>query len=490
MSVVDGRVPVIVGVGQIVQRPGGTAIEDARGPVELMLDAARVASADAGAPKLLADAQFVGVAGGRFPYRDPGRLVADAVGATSAATALTAISGTGPQDLLGIAAERIARGQLDVALIVGGEASWSRERLKRDRRDPPEAWMWHPGEGVPEVVSGYPDELMAEAKMFGGAPTAYALFEDALRSANSRTVDEQRDLVSSMWAQFSAVAARNSWAWDRSVHSAEEIREPTPRNRLVAFPYTKAMVANNLVDMASAVLLCSVERARAVGVSIDRFVFPRVVTKSHETWVVAHRRELHCSPALAAAGRAALDHCGLTVDDIDHVDLYACFPSIVEMSSAALGLSIDRPLTVTGGLGFAGAAVGNAVGHSICAMVEAVRGGGLGLVHGNGGFATKHSFGVYALEPPKEFVHLDVQDLVDLDPRPPLEEGWSGPVNVDSATLVFDRAGPSHVVAGCLTGNGARAWARTGDPSWFSVVTSGSATGMSAHVTASGELVV
>jgi hypothetical protein len=63
--------PVIVGVGQTGQRPGETAIQDARGPTELMLDGARVAAADAGVPQLLRDAEFVGVAGGFFSYRDP-----------------------------------------------------------------------------------------------------------------------------------------------------------------------------------------------------------------------------------------------------------------------------------------------------------------------------------------------------------------------------------------------------------------------------------
>ena len=48
-----------------------------------------------------------------------------------------------------------------------------------------------------------------------------------------------------------------------------------------------------------------------------------------------------------------------------------------------LGLDHDRPLTVTGGLGFAGPPVANArSGQSIAAIVPLVHGGGVSFVHG------------------------------------------------------------------------------------------------------------
>lgn len=40
------------------------------------------------------------------------------------------------------------------------------------------------------------------------------------------------------------------------------------------------------------------------------------------------------------------------IDEVDHVDLYSCFPSAVQVAAAELGLPVDdpaRPLTVTGG---------------------------------------------------------------------------------------------------------------------------------------------
>ncbi|MDO8391178.1 MAG: hypothetical protein Q7V57_11875 [Actinomycetota bacterium] len=468
----EERTPVIVGVAQVVQRPGEVPLEQARGPIELMTEAALLAASDATAPALLAQAGFVGSAGGWFRYTNPAQLVAAAVGCPSAATALTAVSGTGPQDLVGAVGQRIAAGELDVALIVGGEARWSHQRLSRADLRP--HWNVQPGEGTPEAMSGFPESTQQENAMFAGAPAAYALFEDRVRHTMGEAVQAHRHRIARLWEHFSEVAATNPYAWDRTPHSADSIREASPSNRMIAFPYTKAMVANNTVDMATAVIVCSLGAALAAGVPRDRMVFPQVVTSGHETWLLAERRDLDGSPALTAAARAAFAHAGLGIDEVEHIDLYACFPSIVEMSSAALGIRHDRELTVTGGLGFAAAPVGNAVGHSIAAMVQRVRGGGIGLVHGNGGMATKHSFALYATTPPAQFARIDVQATVDLRPRATFGDEFVGAVTVEAATLIHDREGPSHVIAAVLDGEGRRGFARNTDPAVFeAVVTEG-----------------
>ena len=89
--------------------------------------------------------------------------------------------------------------------------------------------------------------------------------------------------------------------------------------------------------------------------------------------------------------------------DLDFVDLYSCFPSAVQVAADELGLSHERPLTVTGGLTFGGGPLNNYVMHSIARTVELLREtpGGHGLVTGNGGNLYKHVHGVYASEPPE-----------------------------------------------------------------------------------------
>ena len=68
------RVPVIVGVAQVLQRDEDP--DAAREPLELMVDAVRAAADDAGSRELLARAELVLVSRGMWRYADPGRAIA------------------------------------------------------------------------------------------------------------------------------------------------------------------------------------------------------------------------------------------------------------------------------------------------------------------------------------------------------------------------------------------------------------------------------
>ncbi|PRC57485.1 acetyl-CoA acetyltransferase, partial [Mycobacterium sp. ITM-2017-0098] len=81
----------------------------------------------------------------------------------------------------------------------------------------------------------------------------------------------------------------------------------------------------------------------------------------------------HTSPAIRIAGERALKLAGAGIDDIDLIDVYSCFPSAVQVAAKGLGLPVgdpERPLTVTGGLTFAGGPWNNYVTHSIATMAE------------------------------------------------------------------------------------------------------------------------
>jgi acetyl-CoA C-acetyltransferase len=159
---------------------------------------------------------------------------------------------------------------------------------------------------------------------------------------------------------------------------------------------------------------------------------------------------------------------GVGVDDLAHVDLYSCFPSAVEIAAAEIGIRTDRELTVTGGLSFAGGPWNNYVMHSIATMTGRLRDdpGALGLVTANGGYITKHAFGVYSTEPPAGgFRYEEPQAEVDALPRRVLCEEPDGEMAVETWTAMHDRDGSPEtgIIVGLLS-DGRRALGTTTDP--------------------------
>ena len=270
------------------------------------------------------------------------------------------------------------------------------------------------------------------------------MFEQAVRIAAGESPDDHRRRIGELWAQFSAVAADNPNAWSREKLTAEQIWQPSPKNRMISWPYTKLMNSNNMVDQGAALILTSVEKATYLQIPRERWVFPYAGADSHDTSAIGERAEFHTSPAIRVAGKRALELAGADIDDMDLVDVYSCFPSAVQVAANELGLPIgdpNRPLTVTGGLTFAGGPWNNYVTHSIATMAEHLTSepGRRGLITANGGYLTKHSFGVYGTEPPThEFRWEDVQSEVDREPTRTAIVDWSGVGTVETWTTSVD----------------------------------------------------
>jgi acetyl-CoA C-acetyltransferase len=491
---VDPRTPVIVGGGQWVNRVdrGESPVE----PVDLIAGALRRASEDAGGgSELLAAADAVRVVQMfSWRYRDPAALVAQRVGASPRDTAVSPTGGNEPQTLVNQACREIAAGQADVVLIGGAEAWRSRKTsggavlgwtpLSDDvpaaRRTGDDVPLNHPGEMARQVI------LPAQV---------YPLFEQALRHAAGRSVDDHLVRVSELWSRFSQVAATNPHAWVQQAMTPEEIRTPSPANRWISWPYTKVMNANNAVEQAAAVVVVSAERALALGVPRDRWVFPWAGTEVHDTHAVSHRADLSSSPAIRLAGQELFGLARVGADDIAHVDLYSCFPSAVQVGAAELGFPLERDLTVTGGLSFAGGPWNNYVSHSIATMVGVLREdpGAIGLVSANGGYLTKHALTLYSTEPPEGgFRWASPQAAVDALPRRELCEQPDGAGEIEAWVVSHDRDGhPERAIATLILEDGRRAWADSHHADTLVELTSGAEQiGRTVKVTPDGTLLL
>ena len=433
----EERIPVIVGVGQVNDRT-----EDAASGLdsfELMRAALAAADADAGGGWLSRLNSLAVVDQLSFPQltQIPERLAA-AFGTTPRFCMKTKYpSGESPVLLLNEAAERIRAGEIETAAVVGGEALRTAARRASG-----------PGENnaVREAAARSAKPLRQKYGLV--APTdVYPLYENASRAAFGQTLAQAQRESAEIWSRFSDVASANEHAWLRKRVTTEDILTPGPQNRPIAFPYTKLMVANASVNQGAGFIVTSLAKARTMGAHKDRLVFVGYGAAAREPSDVLAREGYDRSIALETALRKTLGLNQLHASDLDAVELYSCFPCIPKLARRVIDWPVDRPMSVAGGLTFAGGPVGNYMSHAIAAMTERLRRDGrAGLLFGNGGFANTNHCIVLMRQPLAESAEpraFDVQADADAQraPAPALVEEYAGPGRVETYTVFYDREG-------------------------------------------------
>jgi acetyl-CoA C-acetyltransferase len=453
--------PVLIGAGQFTYRG---AFDRSPSPLSMIQIAARRAAEDAGLDAAdlagldaLAVVGFTVDAGGalqQLPFprlKNPPAALARALGAAPDYAVYTHMGGNTAQQLVNALCERIARGQSELALAVGAEFLGA--LMKRMRA----------GSGFDDFETGGDDD--APPARFGddrpgvtpyeaahglGRPVnTYPLFENALRARDGRSLEAHQRRLGALFAPFTKVAAANPEAWFPVERTAEELITVNDRNRMVGFPYPKYLNAIMEVDQSAGVLIASVRKARELGVPEDKWVYLHGCADAADLWNPLDRQDFHSSPAIRMTGRRALEMAGASLNQIDFIDLYSCFPVAVEIAAEELGLALDDPrgLTVTGGLPYAGGPGNNYAMHSIAVMLQKLRArpGSRGLVTANGWFLTKQSVGVYSTTPVEgEWVREDpavIQRIVDALPHPEVVERPDGAATIETYTVVHGRDG-------------------------------------------------
>ena len=463
------QLPIIVGVGQVTNRAASLA--EVMEPLALMEEAARAAAADTAAPALLSGLDSVTVINIiSHPYEDPPRQLASRLGAQPKECLYTLMGGNSPQWRINETADRIARGEVRVALIAGAEALHSLNLARKAGATLEWGSRGKPGQTVGDALPG---SNAAEQAHGAYLPIrVYPLFENALRAQRGWSIERHRTYLAALCAGMAAIAANNPGAWFRDGKDAATIGTETAENRMISFPYLKYMNAIMNIDQGAALLLTNVETARRAGIPEEKWVYVRGCGDGHDHWFVSDRCDYHTSPALRLAGQRALAQAGCEIDAIDFFDLYSCFPSAVQMAACMLGIAVDdpRPLTVTGGLPYHGGPGSNYSTHAIATLVERLRArpGSLGLATGVGWYLTKHSVGVYSTAPGaatwrRQDVESD-QRILLAAPHPALCERAEGSARVETYTVVHERDGsPALGIAVLRLDDGRRCWANLHD---------------------------
>jgi acetyl-CoA C-acetyltransferase len=443
--------PIVVGAAEVVHRPGSDF--EPCSATELLLETVRAALDQTGsAAELGRRVGEVLVPHGTWVESDPGRAIAVAVGSPEA-TSVRSELGVLQHTLLVRAITAVAEGRVEVAIVAGGENRWSGVHAAKSGGvipDPPSAAIGEPD----EVIS--PAEMVISAieieRNLTTAAHQYAVIESGLRHCLGRSIDEHQRALGNLWEGFAAVAAQAPGAWNQQAMRSEDIAIASESNRVIASPYTKWLISQWNVDQAAALVVTTVGVARELGIDEERWVFPLATGLSNLVIPMPERDEIHRWPASGIAGRAALDIAGVTIDEVDLVDLYSCFPAAVEVQARELGFDLVRPLTITGGMTFAGGPYNNYSLQGAAAMVTALTNAPentIGLTSAVSGLLTKPSVTLWSNAAPRSsYACLDVtEEARNATSVRTVDPDLVGPAVIVGATVVPGRSGELTTIA-------------------------------------------
>ena len=222
---------VIVGAGQLRRRPGldfPDADWEPQEPVTVVAEALRRAAADAGRPSLIEEADAIGwVPAVSWGYEDAPASLAQALGRTAPRTGWAcAPGGDGGVQVLNDAANRIAEGEVKIALVGGCEVLYSRRRARAQGVELEKAWT--PGGSSLRFIGGDAMRFSNELERRHGVVnpvSAYPFLENALRAAAGRSIDEHQAFLGRALRALRRGRERES----RTAGSRRRARRPTSR---------------------------------------------------------------------------------------------------------------------------------------------------------------------------------------------------------------------------------------------------------------------
>ena len=218
----EDRIPVIVGVGEIVDRPKDIAA--GREPLALLEEALKRAEADSGA-KLLGEVQSLDVVSFlSWRYRDPEKQLAKRLGILPAHLYYGPVGGESPIRYLHEAALRIARGECGVAAVCGAEAQSTATKAERAGVSLPWTPFAHDVE-EPKRGAAFQKPLAVKLGVFRPV-TVYPFYEAASSAHWGQTPREAMTESGELWSRYSDAAAHNPNAWLKRHFKPEEITTP------------------------------------------------------------------------------------------------------------------------------------------------------------------------------------------------------------------------------------------------------------------------
>ena len=454
----EDSLPIIVGVGQVVEHWDGSDLNQAPSPLGLITESIKRAQADAGLSDLIGKLDTLAVVRAftdslRTPFDPFGKAknfpaaVIEAASISPKKTIYSTAGGEQPQSLVNELSEDIARGDIRMAMITGGEAlATLKTALKKQL-----ALDWSSEADADIEERGAQTDFISMYEMVNGMglpPQTYAAMEQALRARLGMSKAQYLNYMGGICAGLSKTAQQNPYSQYPQAKSAEFLATASKDNYPICDPYLKWLIAQDAVNQASTLILTSVGYAKELGIDPDQWIYLHGYSDVKEK-LVSERPDLSKSKALELAISGAISSAGIAAGDIAYRDIYSCFPIVVHLASEVLGLDpVSDQMSMTGGLSFFGGAGNNYSTHAIATVVEKLRQDkqAYGLVLANGGFMSKQSAGVYSAKAPQAWAEISSEALqAEVDAQPEcklLNEDCTAVI--EAYTVRHDRNGIAH----------------------------------------------
>ena len=428
---------VAIGVGNIQQHGDFQDLDEAL----ILMDKATKKAISDSSESIINYIDEIRIPEGFWSYKDPGKWIANNNNFKNNPTTYVSKIGVLQQSLINQAIQKIQNKEINASLIVGGESRYKMIRALKERKDYKET----PLNTSPDYYQEANTDLYLEKEIDELSLMAvgyYAIMENAYRYSKGRKISKHNKKLAKLYEEFSKVAIKNKNSWSNEKYSTQDIIKSSLKNSYQAFPYNKLHCTSWNVNQASALILCSEDVADKLSIPKKQRIYPLASSENNHMLALIQRENLVNPVGMKLAANYIKDILSLHNRDINYYDLYSCFPIAVQMFSDSLELDLSTPLTITGGMSFAGGPLNHYVLSSTTQLLDKLKKNKdkIGLITGVSGLMTKQSYALWSNKYIDDFSLADVSHQAkELDKPMTLSNKNSGTAKIVGYTIILDK---------------------------------------------------
>jgi acetyl-CoA C-acetyltransferase len=427
---------VAIGIGNIQQHGKFQDLDEAL----ILMDKATKKAISDSSKDIINYIDEIRIPEGFWSYKNPGKWIADNNNFKNNPTTYVSKIGILQQNLINKAVQKIQNGEINASLVVGGESRYKMIRALKEHKQYKEISINEEPDYYQQADTAlFFEEEINELSMM--AVGYYAIMENAYRYSKNEEISKHKIRLAKLYENFSRIASTNKNSWSNQKYTAQDIMQTGTKNSYQAFPYNKLHCTSWNVNQASALILCSEDIADKLNIPSKKRIYPLASSENNHMLALIQREKLVNPPGMKLAAKYIKNVLSSLNRDIDYYDLYSCFPIAVQMFCDSLELNQSSPLTITGGMPFAGGPLNHYVLCSTTQLIDKLRENSnkVGLITGVSGLMTKQSYALWSDKYFENFSYVDVTSKAkEFDKPLSLSNKNSGTATIVGYTILLD----------------------------------------------------